>query len=99
MILNTLSCIFIFIVSLLLALPLGAYMSKVYSSDKNLFDFLKPFERFIFKVCRINPMQEMNWKQYLIAMAMINSVWLIYGFIMLMVQGKQIGRASCRERV
>ena len=63
-------------------------MSKVYSSDKNLFDFLKPFERFIFKVCRINPMQEMNWKQYLIAMAMINSVWLIYGFIMLMVQGK-----------
>src|ERR1035438_10413807 len=88
MVLNSLSCLLIFVVSLLLALPLGAYMSKVYSGDKNLLDFLKPFEKFIFKVCRINPMQEMNWKQYLIAMAVINSVWLIYGFIMLMAQGK-----------
>src|ERR1700722_17556433 len=88
MLLNSLSCILIFVVSLLLALPLGTYMSKVFSGDKNLLDFLKPFERFIFKTCSINPLQEMNWKQYLIAMAVINSVWLVYGFIILMAQGK-----------
>jgi K+-transporting ATPase ATPase A chain len=88
MLLNSLSCILIFVASLLLALPLGTYMSKVFSGDKNLLDFLKPFERFIFKTCSINPLQEMNWKQYLIAMAVINSVWLVYGFIILMAQGK-----------
>src|ERR1039457_5666074 len=88
MFLNSLTCILIFAVSALIALPLGAYMSQVFSGDKNLLDFLKPFERFIFKLCRINPMQEMNWKQYLIAMAVINSLWLVYGFILLMVQGK-----------
>jgi K+-transporting ATPase A subunit len=71
MLLNSLTCVLIFVASLLLALPLGAYMSKVYSGEKSLLDFLKPFERFIFKTCRINPTQGMNWKQYLIAMAVM----------------------------
>ena len=87
MFLNSISCILIFIVSVLLTLPLGAYMKIVFSGDKNFFDFLKPLEKFIFKFCRINPAKEMNWKQYIIALVIINSVWLIYGFVMLMIQG------------
>ncbi len=87
MFLNTLGCLLIFTFSVLLAWPLGAYMSKVYRGDKSMLDFLKPFEAFIFKVCRIDPLKEMNWKQYLVAMAVINSVWLVYGFIILTIQG------------
>jgi potassium-transporting ATPase potassium-binding subunit len=84
---NTLVCILIFIVSVLLALPLGAYMNKVYKDRDSRLDFLKPFENFIFRICRINPSAEMDWKQYLIAVAIINIVWFVFGFVILVVQG------------
>jgi K+-transporting ATPase ATPase A chain len=84
---NSIVCILIFILSLLLALPAGAYMNKVYKGRNNFLDFLKPFENFIFKICRIDPLKDMNWKQYLIAMAVINAVWLVFGFVILIFQG------------
>ncbi len=84
---NTCACILIFVVSVLLALPLAEYMNKVYKHRKSLLDFLSPAENFIFKWCRINPLAEMTWKQYIIAMAVINSVWLAFAFIILLFQG------------
>src|SRR6202142_1110728 len=84
---NSIVCILIFILSVLLALPAGAYMNKVYKGRNSFLDFLKPFENFIFKICRIDPLKEMNWKQYLIAMAVINAVWLVFGFVILIFQG------------
>ena len=84
---NSIVCILIFILSLLLALPAGSYMNKVYKGRKNFLDFLQPFENFIFKICRIDPLEEMNWKRYLIAMAVINAVWLVFGFVILIFQG------------
>lgn len=84
---NALVCILIFTVSLLLAWPLGAYMNKVYKGRDSFLDFLKPVEKFIFSVCRIDPLEEMTWKQYLIAMAVINGVWLVYAFVILIFQG------------
>ena len=72
---------------MLLAIPIGAYMSKVYAGSGSRLDFIKPIENFIFKFCRINPLQEMNWKQYLVAMFIINAVWLVYGFVVLIFQG------------
>jgi potassium-transporting ATPase potassium-binding subunit len=84
---NTLVCILIFAVAVLLALPLGSYMNKVYKGRKSILDFLKPLENLIFRICRVNPAAEMNWKQYLIAMFVINGVWLLYGFVILVFQG------------
>ncbi len=84
---NTLVCVFIFAVSLLLALPLGKYMNKVYRGRKSFLDFLKPVENFIYKICRINPLEQMNWKQYFVAMAAMNIVWLVFGFVILILQG------------
>ena len=34
----------IFLVTLLIAMPLGAYMKRVYNNDKSFLDFLKPLE-------------------------------------------------------
>src|ERR1022692_1073072 len=89
MFLNTLGCVLIFGVSVLLALLIGAYMNKVYKGVPIAIgmDFLKPFENLIFRICRIDPLKEMNWKQYLIAMALINGVWLVFGFVILIFQG------------
>ncbi|MGP8214902.1 MAG: potassium-transporting ATPase subunit KdpA [Bacteroidia bacterium] len=84
---NTLGCILIFTVSVLLAWPLGAYMNRVYSGNPGYMNSLKLLENFLFRNCRIDPLKEMNWKQYLIAMLIINSVWFVFAFIMLLFQG------------
>ena len=87
MFLNIVGCILIFILSILLAWPLAGYMNKVYKGTKSLLDFLGPLEKFIFKICRIDPLKEMDWKVYLVALIIINGVWLVYGFVILLFQG------------
>jgi len=78
----------IFLVTLLLAWPLGKYITKVFKGERTFMDFMNPLERFIFRFCGINPDESMNWKQFLKAMLTINLVWLVYAMLMLMVQDK-----------
>ena len=66
----------------LLAKPLGIYMTKVYAGEKTFLSFLfKPVERFFYWICRVDPEQEMNWKQYGVAMLMFSlvSTIAVYG--------------------
>ncbi len=88
MILSAISCLLIFAISILLAWPLGKYMAKVYKGEKNLLDFLTPLENLIFRFCKIDPQTEMNWQQYLIAMFCISGIWLVWGLVILLIQGK-----------
>ena len=48
----------------ILAYPLGRYIAKVYKGEKTWSDFMAPIERVIYKVCGIDPKEEMNWKQF-----------------------------------
>ncbi len=75
-----------FLLTVLLAFPLGKYIAKVYSGERTLLDFLKPAERFIFRICGIDPDKEMNWKDFLKAMLTINMLWLVYAFFMFLYQ-------------
>ncbi|QQL48982.1 potassium-transporting ATPase subunit KdpA [Mucilaginibacter ginkgonis] len=77
-----------FVITLIIAIPLGKYLAKMFSGDKVWTDFLKPFERLIFKLGGINPNTPMNWKQFLKAMMTINILWLVYGFFVLVYQDK-----------
>jgi K+-transporting ATPase ATPase A chain len=83
-----LGTIIIFLLTVMLAYPLGKYMAKVFNGDKNLLDFMNPLERLIFRVSGINPKESMNWKQFLKAMLTINLLWLVYAFFMLIYQDK-----------
>lgn len=74
--------------TLLLALPLGKYIAKVFKGEKTWSDFMGPLERFFFKVAGINPKEEMNWKQHLKALLTINLVWFVYAFFALLFQDK-----------
>lgn len=74
-------------IALLIAVPLGKYISNVFSGKTTLLDFLNPVERAIYKFSGIDPSQEMNWKQNIKAMLTINMVWLVYAFILLITQG------------
>jgi potassium-transporting ATPase potassium-binding subunit len=87
MVTNILISVLIFLVAAALALLTGRYMSKVYKGEKSILDFIQPVEKFIFRICRINPTSEMNWKQYLLAILIISMVWLVIAFVVLVFQG------------
>ena len=75
-----------FLLTVLLAIPLGKYIARVFSGEKNFLDFMSPLERIIYRICGIDPAKSMNWKEFLKAMLTINLVWFIYAFVMLIFQ-------------
>jgi K+-transporting ATPase ATPase A chain len=77
-----------FLLAVLLAFPLGRYISKVFKGERTLLDFLHPVERFIFRFCGIDPAKKMSWKEFLKAMLTINLVWFIYAFVLFLFQGR-----------
>lgn len=77
-----------FALTLLIGIPLGKYLAKMFAGEKVWTDFMKPIENGIYKLSGISPNQPMDWKQFLKAMMMINSLWLVYGFFVLMYQDK-----------
>ena len=70
-----------------LAYPLGRYIARVYKGEKTFLDFMKPVERFMYRVSGINPNEEMNWKQFLRAMLTVNLFWFVWAMILLVAQG------------
>jgi K+-transporting ATPase ATPase A chain len=80
-----LGVITMYILMVLLAIPLGRYMGKVYEGIPTWTDkFLQPLDRMLFKVSGIRPEREMNWKQHLVALLTINLVWFIFSMGVLM---------------
>ncbi|MGA9363933.1 MAG: potassium-transporting ATPase subunit KdpA [Bacteroidota bacterium] len=65
-------------VLVLLAKPLGGFMARVFQRERTLLDpVFGPLERLIYRLARINPDEEMDWKQNAIAMLLFNFVGLI----------------------
>lgn len=77
-----------FLLTLLLAVPLGGYIAKVFRGERTITDFMSPLERFIFRISGIDPHKKMDWKAFLKAMLTLNLVWLVYAFVLLLFQGK-----------
>ena len=77
-----------FVLTLLLALPLGRYMAKVFSNEPTFLDpIFNPIERAFFKISGIDASQEQTWKQQMASMLTINLVWFLLGMLILMNQG------------
>ncbi len=76
------------ILMVVLAYPLGKYIAKVYRGEKTWSDFMAPIERLIYKICGINPKEEMNWKQFLKSLLILNAFWLVWGMLLLVLQGR-----------
>ncbi|RYG35136.1 MAG: potassium-transporting ATPase subunit KdpA, partial [Chitinophagaceae bacterium] len=80
--------LFMFIASIALAIPLGRYIGKIYSGDKTWADkILQPIDRFFFKLGRIQPRLEMNWKQHLVALLTVNLGWFLLSMLVLTNMG------------
>ena len=83
-----LGIIVMFGLSVLISIPLGKYIAKVYGGEKTVLDrVFEPIERVFFKFSGINPQEEMTWKQQQKAMLSINMVWFLLGMVVLMTQG------------
>ncbi len=77
-----------FLLTVLLAIPLGRYIARVFKGERTILDFISPIEKWIFRICGIDPRKGMNWKEFLKAMLTINLLWFVYGFFMLLFQDK-----------
>jgi len=86
---NGIAQIVIYIVVLIAgAIPLGIYMAKVFSGEKTIPDkVLRPVERGIYRVTRVKPDKEMNWKQYAVALLLFNLAGLVFLYLLLRLQG------------
>lgn len=70
-----------------LSYPLGKYIARVYKGEKTCLDFLKPVERWMYRLSGINPYEEMDWKTFLRALLVVNLFWFVWGMFLLVMQG------------
>lgn len=69
---------------MLLAIPLGRYIGKIFNYESTWLDkIFNPIDTLFFKIGGINPTKEMNWKQHLVALLTINVVWFVISMLVL----------------
>jgi potassium-transporting ATPase potassium-binding subunit len=74
-----------YVVMVLLAIPLGKYIGKVYEGEATWSDrIFNPLDKLFFKIGGVRPDREMNWKQNLLALLTINLVWFVFSMGVLM---------------
>jgi K+-transporting ATPase ATPase A chain len=77
--------IFLFVgVVTLLAIPLGGYLAAVYSGERTLLDpIMRVPERWAYRIMRVDPTRQQNWKQYAKSLLIFSLVgWLLLYFIL-----------------
>jgi K+-transporting ATPase ATPase A chain len=75
--------IFVFLGFLLaITKPIGVFLARVFSGEKTFLDFLcRPVERLIYRLCGVDESQEMDWKEYGLAMLLFNAVSLLLLYV------------------
>jgi K+-transporting ATPase ATPase A chain len=70
---------------LILSPLLGNYMARVYTGGRHPLMFLRPVERFLYKLFRVDSEKSMTWKGYALAVAAftIASLILLFGILVL----------------
>jgi K+-transporting ATPase ATPase A chain len=68
-----------FLVALMLCVkPLGAFMARVFDRQRTFLDpVLGPLERWIYRLARVNPEEEMDWRANTVAMLLFNFLGLL----------------------
>lgn len=75
------------VILVLLAVPLGKYMGKVFSGEKVfLSPIVSPIEKFLYKLLKIDEEKGMGWKQYAGAVLMFNLLGFIVVYLLQVLQ-------------
>ena len=77
-----------FLLVLAITKPLGIFMAKVLNRERTFLDpVLRPLERLIYRLTRVNEESEMPWTEYAIAMLLFSTVSMLLLYLMQRVQG------------
>jgi potassium-transporting ATPase potassium-binding subunit len=68
-------------IAVLLVFPMGKYIYKVISGEKSFADpVMDKIDNFLYKITGIKR-EEMNWKQYIIALLLTNAVMAFFVYL------------------
>src|SRR5262249_851501 len=72
---------------IVLVKPVGGYMTRVFEREPTFLDrFLRPLERIIYKLARVDPELEMSWRQYAVAFVLFGLVGTLLLYSILRLQ-------------
>lgn len=80
--------IFLYVIVLvLLVKPLGGFMARVYQGKRTfLSPVMAPVERFLYRVSGVHADEEMNWKEYAVALLLFSLFGIFLMFVLLRKQ-------------
>jgi K+-transporting ATPase ATPase A chain len=83
-----LQILFFFALILAVTKPLGLFMAHVFNRERTFLDpLLRPLERLIYRLTRVDETREMHWTEYAIAMLLFNLVTMVALYAMQRLQG------------
>jgi K+-transporting ATPase ATPase A chain len=78
-----LQILFFFVVVFLLAKPLGIFMTKVFSRERTFLDpVMRPVEKLLYKLTRVDENREMRWTEYSIAMLLFSGISMLVLYLL-----------------
>lgn len=70
-----------------LIIPMGKYLYYVSTGEKAFGDkFFNKIDNFIYRICGIDKNEEMNWKQYVVTIVIVNAIMVFIGYVILRIQ-------------
>lgn len=79
--------LFFTLLVILLAKPVGLYISKVFKNEKVfLSKIIRPIEKFIYKILNVDEREEMNGKDYILSVIAFSFISLIFVIFLQMAQ-------------
>jgi K+-transporting ATPase ATPase A chain len=74
---------FFFAAVLLVTKPMGVFMARVFSGERTWLDpIMRPVERVLYKLTRVDEEREMRWTEYSIAMLLFSGVSMIVLYLL-----------------
>jgi K+-transporting ATPase ATPase A chain len=84
---SILQAVLFFAVVTALAYPLGQYMARVYSGESRLANrILGPVERLFYRAAGVRESDQMDWKQYTLAVLLFNALGMLLVYALLRFQ-------------
>jgi K+-transporting ATPase ATPase A chain len=72
-----------FAVVLLVTKPMGVFMAKIFSRERTFLDpVMRPVERLLYKLTRVDENHEMRWTEYSIAMLLFSGVSMLMLYVL-----------------
>ena len=70
------------------AIPMGEYLAKVFTNQRNLLSpLVLPLENYLYRLCKLDARTEMNWREFASAFFWFNLIGVIFLWLLQLAQG------------